>query len=104
MKNVEKIRNSQLCFFANIDDIGLSIIKALHNKNMNIPKETELISYGGNTWTKAVTPAMSSICLNIEAMSGECLAILWQMIVSGNWTPIAKIYPSEVIYRESLSE
>ena len=90
--------------FANIDDIGLSVIKALRNKGINVPEETQLISYGGNPWTKAVNPAMSSISLNVEAMSGECLVMLWKMITSGNWTPIAKTYQSEVIYRESMNE
>jgi len=90
--------------FANIDDVGLSLIKALKNNNINVPDDVKLISYGDNTWIKAVTPAMSSIRLDVEKMSGECLALLWNLIKSGDWSPIAKIFQSEFVFRDSFKE
>ena len=90
--------------FANIDDIGLSLIKALKNNNINVPDDVKLISYGDNAWIKAVTPAMSSIRLDVEKMSGECLALLWNLIKSGDWSPIAKIFQSEFVFRDSFKE
>ena len=70
--------------FANIDDVGLSLMKALKNNNIKVPDDVKLISYGDNAWTNAVTPAMSSIRLDIEKMSGECLVLLWSLIKSGD--------------------
>ncbi len=90
--------------FANIDDVGLSLIKALKSNNIQVPENIEIISYGDNAWTKAVTPAMSTIRLDIEKMSGECLTLLWDIIRNGDWRPIAKIFQSEVVFRESFIE
>jgi len=90
--------------FSNMDDIGLGIIKALKKRNILIPEETEVISYGDNIWTKTVSPAMSSIRLDIESMSGECMSLLWSEIQSGDWTPVAKIFESQFVYRETFLE
>ena len=91
-------------FFANIDDIGLSLIKALKSNNIDVPHDVEIISYGDNSWTQAVSPTMTSIRLDVEEMSSECLVLLWDLIRSGQWKPVAKIFQSEFVYRESLRE
>ena len=106
-KHITKIcreKNVPNMMFANIDDIGLSVIKALKMNNIDVPGDVEIISYGDNIWTQAVSPTMTSIRLDIEGMSNECLVLLWNLIKSGQWNPVAKIFQSEFVYRESLKK
>lgn len=105
-KHVSKIYADNIVpemIFANMDDIGLGLIKSLEKYNIKTPDDVKIISYGDNSWIKAITPSMSSIKLDIEGMSCECLEILWQMIQTGQWTPNIKIFQSKIIFRESFS-
>lgn len=87
--------------FTTVDDIALGALEELKKHHIRIPEQMELMSYGDNEWDAILSPALSSIRLPVEEMTATCLHMLNNMMTTGDWSPISRIYSLEFVIRES---
>lgn len=87
--------------FVTNDDMALGILQEFREKEIEIPKKMSILSYGGNDWNELVTPALSTLRLPIEEMSGACIHLIHTMLMTEEWRPISRIFPLKLEYRQS---
>lgn len=99
----EMIEQGELpdAFFVTQDDLALGMLKVLKFARVEVPTRMEIMSYGDNGWGSLVSPSLSSIRLPIEEMCATCFQMVWNMIHTGDWSPISRIHTLEFVFRES---
>ncbi len=94
------------CLFCTSDYIALGALKALHEKQIKIPEQIEIISVGnGNTeQEKFCVPSLSVMSLPMEEMAEACLTLLYTRITSFDMEIHTKKFDVKYIARESCGE
>jgi len=91
--------------FASNDLIALGAIKAIREKNLNIPKDISIIGFDDINISKFLTPPLTVIHQQIYQMGRKASEILLDRIKKKGKEYVIKkiIVPGELIIRESVS-
>lgn len=88
-------------YFCANDMIAFGAMKALHEHNITIPNDIELIGFNDVAQAAYTHPALTTIKVYTEKMGEEALKSLIETIHIKNKLPIKKIMPTKLIKRQS---
>jgi DNA-binding LacI/PurR family transcriptional regulator len=84
------------------DNMVGGIVRSIHEHELRIPQDIELISYGNKPVNLVVTPNVSSFAMPVDEMSFHCARLLHNFIANGITTDNVKLsFEAECIFRES---
>ena len=88
--------------FASSDNMISGVVRCIHDKGLEIPKDVEIISYGDKIINRVVIPNISSFAPYTSEMSYNSAKILCDYIEKGVVTDNIKLsFEAECIFRES---
>lgn len=90
--------------FILISEMAVGAVSAIKEKNIVIPNDIELVTYGDDQFEEFMTPSLSSIHIPVESIAAECLHLILEMIKTNDWRPICRIHPLTMVYRESCAD
>ncbi|MBS3994743.1 MAG: LacI family DNA-binding transcriptional regulator [Alkaliphilus sp.] len=99
-KAIEKGPIPSAFFLAN-DSIAIGAMKALHEANINVPKDVNIIAFNDNPTSKYLMPPLSTVKIHTEFMGVTAVGLLIERINENREIVKKVIIPSELILRES---
>lgn len=106
-RTAQKLLNSLAlpeALFIQANSMAAGAIDYFRSHSVQIPDQLEIVSYGDNPLASVIHPTLTCIKTPIESMSRTCAEMILNMIQSGNQAPIARIFPLDIVYRDSCKE
>lgn len=88
-------------YFCANDSIAIGAMKALHETNLNIPKDVAIIGFNDIAQARYIHPSLTTLRVETTAMGQEALLSLLQRINHPKKLPIKKVVPTTLIKRQS---
>lgn len=86
--------------FSGDDLLAANVVNILKKKNIIIPDDTEIVSFGNTNYCNAASPSITSFDLKIQDVAGLAVDILLGEI-KHNEVPVINIISPELIKRET---
>jgi len=101
MKKILQVKTPNLVFCAN-DSIAIGALKAIREKNLNIPKDIKVIGFNDNLESRYYfTPPLTTLHVPTFEMGEEAFLSCVQSIQRNQAIPHKKVMPTKLIIRES---
>lgn len=102
MEEILRAPVTPTALFAPSDNMVSGIVRCIHEHNLKVPADIEIISYGNKNVNYIIEPGISSFAPPINDMSYHCMKILHNAIVSGTKPDNAKLsFEAACVFRES---
>ena len=83
------------------DEMAIGALTALHEANIKVPAEIEIMGHDNNVNTKFTIPSLSTIHLPVEEMAGACVNMLISLIEQREKGPIQERFKTKMVIRQS---
>ena len=97
-----KLNNPPTAIFAVNNLFGLGVLKALKEKNLNIPKDISLIIFDDQPYTAFLNPPITTVKLNTEKLSHLAIELILEHINNPELNSNRLVIPTNIIFRNSI--
>lgn len=97
----EELRQYGLIFCVN-DELALGALRALKELAIRVPEDLMVIGYGDVDMLPYLTPSLSSLSGDVNAIAGDALEALMASI-AGEPVFISRVHSRRIVHRESTS-
>jgi len=100
LKNNKKIT----ALFCTSDIMAIGAMRGIKEMGLNIPNDISIIGFDDIILSKYVTPALTTIAQDAEALGFESAKLLSDIITGNTGLPQLRIIPHELKYRDSVKK
>jgi len=82
MKKLLKAKNRADCLFCASDMVAIGALRCLHQNNVKVPEDMEIISVGNGDiqLDEYAWPSIATVLIPMEEMAGKCISLLLERI------------------------
>ncbi len=91
-------------FFVQNDYLSIGVVDGLKSRNIRIPEEIEVVTYGSNVALELSTPTITGVEYPMEDISRTAIELMTQMLDSPVKTQVRKVFDPPIIFRQSCPE
>ncbi|WP_308557138.1 LacI family DNA-binding transcriptional regulator [uncultured Lactobacillus sp.] len=84
------------------DTLAVGVLQAFNEENINVPKDTAILSINNSSVVKYVSPPLSSYNINQQEMIDMALTMLTNLIISPNRAHIDMCMNTNLVVRKSF--
>lgn len=84
------------------DTLAIGVLQAFNEKNVNVPKDTAILSINNSNVAQFVSPPLSSYNINQQEMIDMALQVLTDMIINPNRAHVEVNMNTNLVVRKSF--
>ena len=105
--NYEKIElpeDMPTAFVCNCDEVAYRLMEQLSQSGYRVPEDISVVGFDNYTFIDYAKPKLTTVAVNMEAMSDEAVSMLIRQIVSAEPSNLRKVISGTLIIRDSVKD
>lgn len=91
-------------FVCNCDEVAYRLMEQLSQSGYRVPEDISVVGFDNYTFIDYAKPKLTTVAVNMEAMSDEAVSMLIRQIVSGEPSNLRKVISGTLIIRDSVKD